>query len=596
MVRRVRVAPRRRPGTYAERAVRARIHAVGNDRYARDAATLVAAGGIWMLGRHPGAIAQAAGDYDAALGDARAIAAGGEGATLVFAPRIRGGRAAPGFTLRVYRGRPAPGATVAPTTAMPLVSDASVSEKTLGPPPFSIFIGASEHVSGASAYPHIRADGSPTFPEIAREPACPSGGFVLRFSAPPQARQTRSLACSVTPPGVPGPPNPSPTPNVPTVTPAELLYHWPADSGQTLTATEWGYTHWFAAGRGFACGSGTAQFPNVLPAPYTPAISPAEAEASPPPPPMTPYSYPNSFGGSTNDAPAAFPLNPAAAGICTATIADDYGQTAGAAVRVMGWLTASYAGSAYTHRSKPALKLPASAFPDKGATVKIGTAKTYDDEPLHPAVEFDAACAPYVTFSAHSGNTPPVPSKAPATADVVLTLTTMPAAKIACGGAIYDQYAGSLAGEGVPFNATIGAPPCPNAGNAWAGPVDDICYDLYFIGSGTTETGGWIEESELGFYVAHGTPGIAIYRWLTGDGTCTLQTLIGTNFAQWGVLLGNGDATPPPVGTPQPIGNPAGFGVGYVPDAWGVTSAPAPKPTPPPPLLCKPHPTPSAPP
>ena len=215
------------------------------------AATLVAAGGIWMLGRHPGAIAQAAGDYDAALGDARAIAAGGEGATLVFAPRIRGGRAAPGFTLRVYRGRPAPGATVAPTTAMPLVSDASVSEKTLGPPPFSIFIGASEHVSGASAYPHIRADGSPTFPEIAREPACPSGGFVLRFSAPPQARQTRSLACSVTPPGVPGPPNPSPTPNVPTVTPAELLYHWPADAGQTLTATEWGYTHWFAAGRRF---------------------------------------------------------------------------------------------------------------------------------------------------------------------------------------------------------------------------------------------------------------------------------------------------------------------------------------------------------
>ena len=101
------------------------------------------------------------------------------------------------------------------------------------------------------------------------------------------------------------------------------------------------------------------------------------------------------------------------------------------------------------------------------------------------------------------------------------------------------------------------------------GPVDDICYDLYFIGSGTTETGGWIEESELGFYVAHGTPGIAIYRWLTGDGTCTLQTLIGTNFAQWGVLLGNGDATPPPVGTPQPIGNPAGFGVGYVPDRGG---------------------------
>ena len=65
---------------------------------------------------------------------------------------------------------------------------------------------------------------------------------------------------------------------------------------------------------------------------------------------------------------------------------------------MMGWLTATYAGAAYTHRSKPALKLPASVFPDKGATVKIGTAKTYDAEPLHPAVVFDAACAPYVTF------------------------------------------------------------------------------------------------------------------------------------------------------------------------------------------------------
>ncbi|HEY1654194.1 MAG TPA: prepilin-type N-terminal cleavage/methylation domain-containing protein [Candidatus Tumulicola sp.] len=561
------------------------------------AAILLTAGGIWMLGRHPGVLAQGTDDYDAALAVARTLAVtSGRGATLVFVPRRSRGGNIPGFNLRVYSGRPEPGASVTATTAMSLTSPASVSERTLGSPPFALFFGASGHVSGAPAYPRVDAAGVAQFAEIEREPACPSGGFILAFAAPPLARQTRTLACAATAPGIPGPPNPSPPPNLPTVTPNAVLYHWPADATQTLTATEWGYTHWFAAVGGFACGAGVAGFPNVLPSPYTPANTPAEAAATPSPPAGMPYSFPNSFGGGTNDAPAAFPLDPSGEGTCGALLADAYGQTARAGVRVMGWLTATYGGSSYAHRTKPSLKLPSTAFPQKGASVTLRMAKTYDDEPLRPQVAFDAACSPYVTFSAQPRTTPPIPSKVPATASLVLTLIAMPDSPIACGGAVYDQYPGSLPGEGVPFNATLGSTPCPNAGNAWAGPLDRICYDLYSIETGMTQTGGWTEASDVGFYVAHGTPGSALYRWIVGDGTCSMQNLIGTDFAQWGVLLGNGDATPPPVGTPAPIANPAGFGLDYVPDTAAVTTAPQPRPTTPPPWLCKPLPAPSPPP
>ncbi|MEO6836403.1 MAG: prepilin-type N-terminal cleavage/methylation domain-containing protein [Candidatus Tumulicola sp.] len=556
------------------------------------AAVLLAAGGMWMLGMHPGALAQSADDYDAALASARAIAAtSGDGATLVFVPRTDAVRTLSGFLLRVYAGRPAPGQAVRPTTAMPVVSDATVAEKTLGHPPFAIFIGASGHVSGASAYPHVGAHGSLVFPTIPTEPACPKGGFVLTFTGPQSAVATRRLPCAPPAAGVPGLPNPSPTPNLPIVTPKALLYHWPADAEQTFVATEWGYAHWFVTTTGFACGAGIAVYPDVLPSPYSPAYSQAEADASPSPPPATPYSYPNSHGGSTNDAPAPFPLDPAVEGLCTASVADDYGQAAHAGVQVMGWLTATYNAREFTHLSKPALALPSSAFPGKGAAVTIGLSKTYDAEPLKPSVAFDAACVPYLTFSVVPGNTPPSPSRSPATASVTLTLVTMPASKVECGGTIYDQYPGSQTGEGVPFNATLGAPPCANSRNTWLGPNDGACYDLYSIGTGTTENGGWIEESELGLYVPHGTTGDELYAWIVGDGSCYVQNLIGTDFAAWSVLIGNGDPTPPPVATPQPIGNPAGFGLGYVPDTVAVTSAPDPKPTVPPPFACKTPPT-----
>jgi hypothetical protein len=170
-----------------------------------------------------------------------------------------------------------------------------------------------------------------------------------------------------------------------------------------------------------------------------------------------------------------------------------------------------------------------------------------------------------------------------------MTLVTMPGSKTQCGGIIYDQYARSLGGEGIPFNATLGEQRCANHGNTWQGPSDGACYDLYFIPTGTTQIGGWTEESEMGLYASHGTPGNALYAWVVSDGSCYLQNVGGTGFAQWAILLGNGDPTPPPVASPQPMPNTAGFGITYVPDTVAVTSAPDPNPTKPPFLQCGAH-------
>jgi prepilin-type N-terminal cleavage/methylation domain-containing protein len=553
-------------------------------------ATLLTAGAIWMVGMHPGALVGALDDYDAAVASARATAAtSGNGATLAFLPRTNGSRPLTGFSLRVYRGRPTTGEAVQHTTTMPVIGNASVSEETLGNPPFAIFLGASGNVGGVAAYPRIDGNGQTQFPAIAVEPPCPKRGFTFTFTGPQKISVTRSLPCASSV-RMPGLPNPSPTPNVPLLTPAKLQYHWPAGAEQTFVATEWGYTHWFVTTERFACGNGVAVFPNVLPSPYTPPYDPAEGEASPSPPPRTPYSYPNSGGGSMNDAPASFRLDPASEGLCSASVADDYGQPAHAAVQVMGWLTATFHGNSFTHLSKRTLALPASAFPNRGAAVTIGLSKTYDAEPLQPLVFFDAACSPYLTFSSAPGKTPRAPSPTPATASVTLTLVTMPGSKTQCGGTIFDQYAQSQTGEGVAFNATLGTHQCANAHNTWEGPSDGVCYDLYSIATGTTQTGGWTEESEMGLYAPHGTPGDTLYQWVVGDGTCYVQNLTGTGFAQWTVLIGNGDPTPPPVASPQPVKNAAGFGVTYIPKAITVTSAPDPNPTHPPPLECKPPP------
>jgi prepilin-type N-terminal cleavage/methylation domain-containing protein len=419
-------------------------------------AVLLAAGGVWLLGMRPGALTHATSDYDAALASARAVAeTSGNGATLVFAPRDGG---EPGFTLRAYSGRPVSAGAVKATNAMPGESDAAVEEATLGKPPFAIFIGASGHVSGKGPYPTIAANGAATFDAIVTEPACPASGFVLTFTGPQGATATRALPCTPSAsdaPSGPSMPNPSPTPNVPLLTPTSLIYHWPADAEQTFVATEWGYTHWFASTTGFECGAGVATYPNVLPKPYSPPYTKAEGDAAPSPPPQEPFSYPNSGGASMNDAPATFQLDPGAAGLCTPAVSDDYDQVAQTSVVVMGWLTAAYKGKAYTHLTAPSLVLPASTLAKKGATVTLPLSKTYDDEALQLAVTLDAACSPYVTADAEAGTTPAKPSARAATASITLSLVTMPKSKIDCGGVIYDQYPGSQLGEGVPFNVTI---------------------------------------------------------------------------------------------------------------------------------------------
>ncbi len=420
-------------------------------------AVLLAAGGEWLLAMHPGALTHATGDYDAALASARGIATtSGNGATLVFSPRSDG---VPGFALRVYSGRPATAGAVQVTTAMPVESDATVSEATLGKPPYAIFIGASGHASGKASYPSIDARGNATFAVVATEPACPADGFIFTFTGPQGAIAKRTLPCTPdasNAPGGPGLPNPSPTPNAPLMTPAFLVYHWPADAEQTFVATEWGYTHWFASTSGLTCGASVAAYPDVLPKPYSAAYTKAEGRASPSPPQNEPFSYPNSGGASMNDAPALFRLDPSNEGLCTPAVADDYGQVAQGAVQVMGWLTVAYGGKTYTHLSTPSLALPASMLQTKGAAVTLAVSKTYDAEPLQPAVALDAACSPYVSVDAATGTTPGNPSARAAKASVTLTLVTLPKSKIACGGVIYDQYTNSQTGEGVPFNAVIG--------------------------------------------------------------------------------------------------------------------------------------------
>lgn len=418
-------------------------------------ALLLAAGGIWMFSMRPGAIAQAAADFDAALLEAREIAAtSGNGATLVFAPRRAGGNGTQGFELRVYRGRPTAAGAVQPTAAMPVTGAAGVRESRLGAPPFAIFLGASGDVSGEGGYPSFDANGSASFAPIASEPPCPSDGFTIVFFTN-AASQSRALACAASAVAKARSPNPSPTPNVPLVTPATLVFHWPADAEQSFVATEWGYTHWFATADGFACGAGVATFPDVLPSPYSPPASRGEATLAPSPPPNTPFSYPNSGGGSTNDAPARFPLDPASAGLCTAGVADDYGQAAQSSVQVMGWLTAAYGAQAYTHRSAKPIPVAPGTLASKGDAVTFALSKTYDAEPLLPAVALDPACAPFLDVAGASEKTPKQPSDTPATANLTLTLTAKPPANLTCAGTIYDQYPNALEGEGIAFNAVL---------------------------------------------------------------------------------------------------------------------------------------------
>ncbi len=428
---------------------------------------LLLVAGAWAFSLHPNALVAATDDVDAALASARAIAASsGNGATIAFAPRADArGNPLAGFTLRIYSGRPdAPGAVRA-TSAMPVIADASVRERTLGAPPFSIFIDSAGNASGAASYPAIDASGNASFATIAQEPACPPGGFTLTLrDLQSRASATRTLSCRVAL-SAPGAANPSPTPNVPLATPTALLFHWPQGEREQFVATEWGYAHWFAA-PGFACGNDVAAFPDVLPSPYSPAYSPAEAARSPLPPPAVPYSYPNANGGSMNDAPATFPLEPQSAGLCSASVRDAYGQVASTSVAVMGWLTAAYGSGQATH-AQGAIAIPARALAHAGSSVTIALTKTFDAASLAPRVAFTgssaAACASDLAIATAAGTTPATPSPTPATAAIALTVTLVPPSALDCNGIIYNHYADpsapsdsvSESSEGVAFTASL---------------------------------------------------------------------------------------------------------------------------------------------
>lgn len=438
------------------------------------ALSILLAAGAWAFSLHPNALAAGANDVDAALATARAVAASsGNGATVVFSPRrSSSGALVAGFSLRVFAGRPDGLGSVTPASTMPVLSDASIRERTLGTVPFALFIDSAGNASGTANYPQLDADGTPTFTVLSQEPPCPTGGFTLVLTSPSSgATQTRALSCRSTL-NAPAPLNASPTPNAPIVTPSALLFHWPTDAQQQFVATEWGYTHWFEASAGFACGNTVAAFPDVLPSPYSAAYSAAEAALAPSPAPGVPYSYPNSNGASMNDAPAAFPLQPQSAGLCTAAVQDEYGQNASAAIAVMGWLTATYGSAAATHVSGT-LAIPPSALPNAGSSVTIALGKAYDANALQPQVVFTGAnataCSTDLSVSIASGATPSTPSPTPATAGITLTVAALPPSALSCGGIIYNHYADPTApsdavaevGEGVPFTASLSPPTGP---------------------------------------------------------------------------------------------------------------------------------------
>ncbi len=383
------------------------------------------------LALRPAALRATIGSFDASFAAARAIAAtSGNGATIVVLPRSdASGSRLPGFTLRLYRGRPTAANGVTLADAPAVIADADVREATLGTPPFAIFLSTAGNASGQAAYPAIASDGTPRFATIAKQPACPAGGLVLTFSSV-HASQTRVLPCGARAFGSPMPlATESPAPVL--LTPKALVFHWPTAPAQSFVATEWGYTRWFAA-TAFACGANVAQFPRTDPAPpYSPAHSPDDASAAP----IAPFGVPVSYADapdSMQDAPAVFPIAPETAGLCTATIADAFGQKTEIGVEVMGQLTPSQSTLSWSSTDS--------------SPKRIALGKTYDAEALHPRLT-DAACAGIVTV--RSSGTPLVPTDPTeaASAQAIIVTPVTDAAGNNVGGACTLTYASQYAGE-----------------------------------------------------------------------------------------------------------------------------------------------------
>lgn len=394
---------------------------------------LLAAGGYWMLSMRPGALRGALDDFDANLATAKALAASsGNGATLVFAPQPNG---APGFTLRVYSGRPNAANAVTATNTMIASSATSVSEAHFGNPPFAIFLNSAGYPTGSPNYPTLDAQENPTFGVIAQQPPCPTGGIELTFTSPQGVTATRTLPCNTTVAIVAGA-DPTPTPNVPHISPTYLLAHYTTDSNPLkFKAAEYGYYHWYASTQnGAACqtqssDTGAAPATFASPWPYAQPSPASQNGVAPAPPEFAPFTWP---AGDPNDPPAWFSLTPVLhdGGLCTVTVADDYNQSGTVMVQVMGDLTPSTT-------SPPQMTVG-------GSSDTITFTKTFDSEKL--MLSAGGPCLGIVTATTASGSFPSSPSHMPANASVTIT----PVSQGTCNLIVQDQY-----GERVTIGVTV---------------------------------------------------------------------------------------------------------------------------------------------
>lgn len=377
-------------------------------------AVMLLGGALWMFAMRPAAVRHAVDEYDGELAVARAIAASsGNGATMVFAPAMRGS----GFTIAVYAGRPTAANAVTATQAISATNDASVRERTLGAPPFAVFFDSAGRASGQASYPAFDPAGHAQFATLAQQPPCPRGDLLLTFTGAQGASDTRTLACAQLPSPAPGAPNPSPTPNPVHLAPAAMVAHWTSDRGGALRfrVAEFGYDHWYA--KGDAACDAVAAF--ASPNPYATPPDPAEALRAPLPPLDAPISYPDT--NARHDQPIApFELWPVAAGSCVVSVADDAGQRAYASVLVMGDLSASAASLTFASPAAPAQT--------------IALSKTWDAQPL--GVQAGGDCVGLVTWSARAAGTPSSPGTTPARA----TLTVAPLRSGSCVLIVGDQY------------------------------------------------------------------------------------------------------------------------------------------------------------
>ncbi len=295
-------------------------------------------------------------------------------------------------------------------------SAATVKETHFGSPPFAIFLSSAGYPTGKAGYPTVNA-GVPNFTTIATEPPCPAGGIELTFTSPQGVTATRTLQCNVVVSGTTGT-DPLPSPNPMKVEPTYLLAHYTTDSGPLkFKAVEYGYYHWYDSLVGQNCQTQSSDTGNppatfASPWPYA-APSPASQGALAPAAPNAPYTWP---GGDPNDPPALFQLSPVLhnGGMCTVTVADDYGQSGSVQVQVMGDL-----------RGSPAPPNPLQLTAGQPATT-INFGKTFDSEQLK--LFPGGPCLGIVSAAPSSGFIPSSPTTASAGASMTIT----PLAQGAC--------------------------------------------------------------------------------------------------------------------------------------------------------------------